>query len=213
MKRLKQFAKNIRRKMVTSPMDRVIEMLRQKGVEVGLLRALEMFAARGEIHTRDYAQLVRSIDAWEIDGSLQAELQQNVPEAHVSIGDAYAMLRESAKSYDLIVIDNPLSMHGEHCEHFDVFPDVFSILSSGGVLVFNVVPAIDDRVREMYPYMFSEEHLAKRTAFYARSDVETIELEELKKHYVGLAERAGRRVEWCESVQRNFLHYMILRLS
>ncbi len=67
-----------------------------------------------------------------------------LPKAVVRIGDSFEAVKNKSlqrSNYNFIVIDNPaFSPYGcDYCEHFDLFPDVFSYLGESGVLVINIV--------------------------------------------------------------------------
>jgi len=104
----------------------------------------------------------------------------------------------------------------DHCEHFDLFPDIFRISKDSAVLVLKVVPELLDpdlkSYREQYPHLFGQTHLARRGTFYRTSTPERIPIREMVKVYEGLAEKEGFLIEWYFSKKQNFMHYLVLKI-
>ena len=198
--------------MVLTPMRRVMFYLKSRNIEVGRMRALEVFGHTGKMHVTDYHDFVASLDVWEIDPALQKDLAANLPGAAVSIVDSYEEIKKTDKRYGLVVIDNPMGMHDGHCEHFDFFPDVFGVLTDDSVLIMNVVPMADDQARRRYS-LFGTEHLGLRTDFYGTDDPENISFEDMAEVYSKLALESGFVVEWSVTVQRSHIYYLVLKLT
>ncbi len=57
----------LRRELRWTPMSRVLGELRNRGIRVGQLQALEIFGASGESHVIDYASKVARLSIWEIN--------------------------------------------------------------------------------------------------------------------------------------------------
>ena len=196
-----------------SPMQRVLRKLERKGVTLGELHALEVFGGAGTFHARDYARRVAALDVWEIDSRLEAPLRRNLPEAKITITDSYEELKNASKRYGLVVIDNPMSLHGGHCEHFDLFPEIFRLMADRAVLILDVIPAITPRARKRFPYLFNTAQLAERSRFYRTDHPEHIPLEKMIAHYTNLASENGFGVEQIVHQRRHFVYYLGLVLS
>lgn len=196
-----------------SPMQQALRKLRRMGVEPGELHALEVFGGSGTFHTRDYAGRVASLDVWEIDPRLEGTLRRNLPQAKITITDSYEELKNASKRYGLLVADNPMSLHGGHCEHFDLFPDIFRIIAPRAVLILNVIPEATPRARRRFPYLFNPAQLAERSRFYRTDHPEAISLDEITRHYITLAADHGFTVERTFRQQRHFVWYLGLVLS
>ncbi len=134
------------------------------------------------------------------------------PKAQIKITDSYEEVRETAERYSFILIDNPLSLHGSHCEHFDLFPDVFRIATDAAIVVVNVIPEITAADREFYPYVFNPEQLGRRRSFYRTRRPESISLTDIAAAYERLASLNGFGLEWHFFEKRNFVFYMVLKL-
>ena len=65
----------MRRNLGASPMRRLCRQLQERGVDLGRLRALEVFGDDGTRHTLDYAPMVASLDIWEIRSDREATLR------------------------------------------------------------------------------------------------------------------------------------------
>ena len=214
IQRLKPPLRVLRRALGLTPMGYVLSQLTSRGVPLARLDALEVFGARGEFHTLDYAAQVRSLEVWEVDPACEADLRRNLPRARVKITDAFAEIRTVPGPYGLIVIDNPQSTYGAWCEHFDLFPEVFRLVGEEGILVLNVIPQAPAVVRAEYPYLFNPEHLARRTAYYHTETPEQVALDHMAAVYTKLAEENGLRVDWWFNRRRAlFVDYLVLHLT
>jgi hypothetical protein len=194
-------------------MRRVVRELRGRGVELGELHALELFGGSGNFHTKDYASEVASLEVWELDERYRDELQRNLPKADVRTVDTFAEISRRTEHYDLIVVDNPMSTygeHGEHCEHFGLFPEVFRRCSPCAIVIVNVIPYLTDAAAKRYPYLFNREQLAARTAFYRTSHPEEISFDKMVEVYKRHAANVGTTIVWHFLVRRHFVYYLVM---
>jgi hypothetical protein len=162
-------------------MRRLAARLREYGVDLGRLRALEFFAREGDWQAVSYAPQVASLEAWEINPACEPGLRQNLPRATIRIGDSYALARlpEHAGRFDLLVLDNPQVTFGpqrEHCEHFDALELVPILLGKQGILVFNVN-------HDPYGYERQPEWQRRRRIFYGVQETAHLELDFLESFY------------------------------
>jgi hypothetical protein len=194
-------------------MQRVFRGLEQRGIVPNTVSALEVFGMTGKYHTLDYAERVKSLEVWEIDPELEDALHRNLPGANVLIVDSYAYAQICKDRFGMIVVDNPLSMHGSHCEHFDLFPHIFRLAEPGGLLVVNVIPRSTQRASKRFPYLFDETQLAARSAFYTTDTPEDIAEAEIVLTYHRLARDVGREIEWSFWIRRHFMYYLVLGLT
>jgi hypothetical protein len=210
----KHLLKDVRRLVGLSPMQRLLRRLRRHGIEPDHLRALELFGYTGELHTRDYANSVASLEVWEIDQACEEALRRNLPTAEIKITDSFAELRRSTGTYDFVVVDNPTALWGGgHCEHFDIMPRVFRILADQAVLVVTVIPQIGRRQARRAPYLLDPEYLAVRRAFYRTKEPLNVPRSKMATAYRKLCEGNGFEVEDISLVRRNgTLSYLVLQL-
>jgi len=194
-------------------MRRLVRRLTRQGFDLRSARTLELFGGSGRFHTVDYARCVGSLEVWEIDERHAAELRKRLPHARIRIVDTYIEIGRTPDTFDLVVVDNPMSTWGGRCEHFDLFPSLFSLLASRAVVVLNVIPRLTDAARTRYPYLFNNEHLARRTTFYRTEHPEDVRVEEMVRSYERYALRAGFRLEWHLLVRRHFVYYLALSLA
>jgi len=186
-----------------TPMKRLIAELEKRDVRMSQTRALEVFGATGDGHLVDYAPLVKSLEIWEIDLTLECTLKRRFPRAEVKITDAFAEAKQTDSVYDLIVIDNPLSTYGSYCEHFELFPSVFRIAADGCVIVVDVIPEASEVARKVYPYLFNDEQVRRRREFYRTRNPEKISIPEMLDTYRSLAIDCGFTLEWHIAVKRD----------
>src|SRR3982750_2661129 len=96
----KPLARRVAKTVFGTPMKRIMAELRSRDIQISQLRALELFGGAGEGHLIDYARLVRSLEIWEIDPSLELTLKQRFPRAIVRITDAFEEARQTNSIYD-----------------------------------------------------------------------------------------------------------------
>ena len=108
-------------------MDELIQNLKNMNVEINLLDAIELFGKDGTSHTFVYANIVKSIEIWEIDKKFETTLRKNFANAKIRIVDSIKFLQNQASvcKYSFIVIDNPMNIFGTenvdaYCEHFEI---------------------------------------------------------------------------------------------
>jgi len=122
--------------------------LEKRGIVLEKLNALEIFARDGTWQTAFYANKVKTLEVWEIDPSWEKDLRKNLPKAKVRILDSIKNIQTYDKllKFNLIMIDNPMNIFGDedmnmqnkYCEHFDVIKNIYKIIDSESVVVFNV---------------------------------------------------------------------------
>ncbi len=205
--------RQVRRKLRLSPMNRVERELRRRNVRLGDLDALEIFAGDGSRHTKDYASLVSTLEAWEIDPAQGPSLKRNLPMADVKITDSYEEIKKTTRKYSLIVVDNPMSTFGGHCEHYDLLPDIFPVATDSAVVILSVIPEITDAVQKRFPYLFNETQLACRKAFYKTDHPERLSHDDMAVGYEHICKENGFDLEWSFSVSRSFLYYFVGRIK
>jgi len=177
------------------------------------LDALEVFGYDGSFHTQDYVQKVNSLEVWEIDETCFDALRKNLPSAEVKVVDSFIEINRTRKSFDLIVIDNPTSTFGKHCEHFSLFPDVFRVLKQDGILIVNVIPFIDPQVKIKMPYLFNDMQLKMREDFYKTSNPENISFDFMLDVYRRLAQHVGFEMTDSFEIKRTFVHYLVMKFE
>jgi hypothetical protein len=210
LRHARDMARATRRILRLSPMCAVIREVRRRGVAVEQCDALECFAFTGAMHTLDYARVVRNLEVWEINAAHESRLRKHFPGAQVRITDTYDELARSTRRFDMIVVDNSPA-HGSHIEHFDLFPGVFRLMKDSCVLVLDVIPSMNGRVRRQYPEMFREEVLRTRAEFYGVADPRMLSEDALLAPYAACARRQGYELRWHFLRKRNsILTYLVL---
>lgn len=194
-------------------MQRVLRGLEAHGVDLASLRALEVFGGNGTFHTKDFGCRVASLQVWENDPGLEATLKRNLPGATVRIVDSFSEIRQTDERFDLIVVDNPMSTYNGHCEHFDLFPNVFRIAADEAILILDVIPSASKSAKKRFPYLFNEEQRARRQEFYGLNDVDDLKWDSIVAAYRTRAEAAGFVVEWSFTQRRHFIYYLSLKVN
>lgn len=197
-------------------MRNILAQLQHRGVRLEEYRALEIFGGTGNFHTKDYADKVANLEIWEIDPKCLGYLRKNFPKAQIRITDSYREIRKVSRKYDLIIVDNPMSTYGGHCEHFDLFPDIFRAATDSFILILNVIPRMNSFARMNYPYLFNPMQLACRKMFYITEKPENLSLKEIMVAYKGLVEASGLHLDWFFFERRSLLfpvYYLVMKIE
>ncbi len=229
---LRVVKKTLYRKLNISRMRCVIRRLKQRGVDLQQLKALEVFGGTGDYsvgvcHMLDYRREVASVEAWEVRQDYGERLQRNFPWVRVEVGDAHRKVAETEKEkrFGLVVVDNPELPYGPYCEHFDLFPNILRIVADSAILILNVMVETNERFSASYPHIFGPHHLARRRAFYRTSHPEKVPLAEMVPVYRHLLAEAGFDLEWCFWQDRNLrldllvgsvfppMYYLVLKVG
>jgi hypothetical protein len=210
---VRDILRSTRRLLALSPTQKGLRKLRARGVHLGSLRALELFGGRGVYHTLDYASRISSLEVWEIDPLLESDLRRNLPRATVRIVDCHEEIKRTSGRFNFLVVDNPMSTYGGHCEHFDLFPDLFRVACDESIVLLDVIPSAPPIARKKYPYLFNEEQRGRRRAFYQTDDPDNVSWETIVAAYRTHAELAGFGVDWSFTVRRHFVYYLALKIS
>lgn len=194
-------------------MQRVLHGLESRGIDLSSLRALELFGGTGVFHTIDYADRVGSLEVWEVDQRLEETLRRNLPGATVRIADSHTEIGQTTERFDLVVVDNPMSIYDGHCEHFDLFPDLFRVAADEAIILLDVIPSVPATARKKYPYLFNHEQIERRREFYDTENADTLSWEKIMSIYRMHADANGFVLEWTFTEKRHFVYYLALKIA
>jgi hypothetical protein len=180
------------------PAQRVVKGLKRRSVDLRTRNGLDVYGGTGFRTTKHYAPLLRSLEVWEINPNFEPELRRNLPNACVKIVDSYEEINRAHGKYSFIHVDSPVSTHGGHVEHFDLFPHIFRLMDDDSVLVIHVISQADPRTSAHPDYtdLLDEARVARRSSFYETEQSDNIPLEQLAAHYRRLMEKNGLTLEW-----------------
>ena len=197
------------------PMLKVLNEIEKRGVRLVQLDALEVFGKDGLDHTQTYSDVVRSLEVWERDEARYPQLVRNLPNAAIKITDSYEEIKNSTSKYAFIVVDNPIGMYSSnHCDHFDLFPDlVFRITEDEALLVIIVLPAVDSVTLTIFPNLQSKEYLERRGHFYGTDDPANISLSHMTSTYEEFIRRNNYQLLWSFNVMRTRVYYLVLSIK
>jgi hypothetical protein len=204
---------NIHRRFIPNPMRDLLKELKKRRVKLKELKALELFGKDGLMHTKDYASKISSLEIWEINPQFEDKLKANLPMAEIKITDSYEEIKKTTKKYNFIVIDNPMSSHGEYFEHFAFFPHIFNVAMDSTILIANIIPEVSEDDVKKYPYLFNKQQLDMRKSFYETNQPEKIPIEKMVETYEKHAQKYGFFSEWYFVKKRNFIYYLILKIK
>ena len=206
----KTFARSLRRSLGISPIQRVLKELRAEGIDISSMRSLEVFGYQGNMHTKDYAGDVASLEVWEINPRHEHALRANLPRAHVKITDSYMEIKSSHDKFGMVVIDNS-PVHPPYIEHFDLFPYVLDLAGDQIIMIINVIPEISRDVARMYPEMLKDEVLERRKMFYGVESSHRIPLDRIVARYRSILQERGFSLERYFTQRRNkIFQYLVL---
>jgi hypothetical protein len=215
MSPLKKWLWALRRTLGRSPTQKVLRELERRGLCVHEMRALELFAHCGFLHSKDFHRRVGGLEAWELDAQQEPALRRNLPGAEVKITDSYTEIRRTPRHFDLIIIDNPETIYGDrgqYCEHFQMLLEVLRVAEDSAVLIMNALigyPPGDRAGRQ-----FTKEQLEYRRRFYHTNHPEWMPLAEMAPVYYRLLDANGFELEWYFTVPRSLdkrMHYYVLK--
>jgi hypothetical protein len=201
-----------RARLLPRPLKRIFAQI-AKHQTISKLSVLELFARTGEWHTIEYSTHVKNLELWEIDPSFESVLVKRFPKATIHIGDTYEKLLSSLRTFDIVIADAPVSKHGTHHEHFDIFPSVFRWLKNNSFLIVDIIPIVDQKARRAFPNAFDADHMQDRQTFYECADSQRIPISDMISRYRSLCAAAGWEVlETAVEPRNTIMNYLLLVL-
>lgn len=197
-----------------SSIEIVFSKIEKKGIDLKKVNALQTFGGSGNGMERFYKDKVKQLEVWEIEKSFEEQLRKNLPRATIKITDSFKEITQTMKKFNMILIDNPMSVFGEHCEHFDMFMESFHIMKDECIVVLDIIPSLEDRGIE-FDYLCSNEHLLARKLFYRTNSPKNITIEKMLETYKEIAINKGYDIRWYFTEERsgNFIQYLVLNLK
>lgn len=197
-----------------SSIEFVFQRLELKGIELEKIEALQTFGGSGSGMERFYEAKVRSLDVWEIEKAFKEKLEKNLPNANIKITDSFKEIKKSCKKYNMILIDNPMGVFDNHCEHFDMFIESFRVMQNQCVVILDIMPNLNN-LDEKFKYICSSEHLLARKFFYRVSDPFHIAIDKMIQTYREISNYNGYNIEWYFTEERSgdFIQYLVLKLN
>lgn len=191
-----------------------INRIEKKGIDLSQMNALEVFGGSGKSVDRYVLDKVKKLDVWEIDERRQTELKNNLPKAEIKIVDSFNEIKNTKNRYDIVIMDNPMNMFESHCEHFDMFINIFDILKDQGIIILDIIPKLDDIPTE-FQYIKEDMHLLCRKLFYGTKNPLNIPIKNMVSTYEDIINKNGYILEWSftEERSRNFIYYLVLKIK
>jgi hypothetical protein len=117
------------------------------------MSVLDAFARNGELTVKNYGEVVRRLECWELGWEHKEDLLKITP--NVVIGDSYDALENAVfmeQKFDLIVIDTPQGIHKDgrgqkRYEHWDFLRRSAKLIERTGLFVLYVNKEPYDRDR------------------------------------------------------------------
>ena len=200
-------------------MNGVVDFLKSKNIHLEKLHAVEIFGGIGKTDAV-LAKNVKTFEIWEIDQKLRPKLEKNFPNAKIKICDSIEILNKSQKiqKFDLVLIDNPMSVFGmkknsfDYCEHFDIIKNINKLIDKEAIVIFLV---------NKKPF-FSKQSQKKNTLwrkrrqeFYGIIDTNNMSTQFLTSFYTELFSNLEFSTVFANSIPRHNPHldYFIFLLS
>jgi hypothetical protein len=110
--------------------------------------ALDVFAGDGDriskLYLNNYDVTALDINKYSLDNYFDLK-------ATKIVGDSIKLISDFNNEFDLILIDNPVGLFGEYCEHFELLDNALKALKDEGEIIFNVAINVNDyRYRWMF---------------------------------------------------------------
>ena len=191
-------------------MNNVVDFLKSKNVHLEKLHAVEIFGGIGKTDAV-LAKNVKTFEIWEIDQKLRPKLEKNFPNAKIKICDSIKILNKSQKiqKFDLILIDNPMSIFGmkknsfDYCEHFDIIKNIDKLIDKEAIIIFlvNKKPFFSKKLKKKNT-LWKE----RRQKFYGNVDTNNMSVQFLTSFYTELFRSLGLMTIFVNSIPRHNPH-------
>ena len=177
----------------TLRMNHMVNFLKSEGVPLEKLHAVEIFGGIGKTD------------------AILAKNEKNFPNAKIKICDSIEILNKSQKirKFDLILIDNPMSVFGikknsfEYCEHFDVIKNIKKLIDKEAIVIFlvNKKPFFSKKLKKKNMLWRK-----RRQEFYGSIDTNNMSIQFLTSFYTELFKSLGLMTIFVNSIPRHNPH-------
>ena len=196
--------------MFTLRMNHIVNFLKSEGVPLEKLHAIEIFGGIGKTDAV-LTKNVKTFEIWEIDQKLKPQLEKSFPNAKIKICNSIEILNKSQKirKFDLILIDNPMSVFGikknsfEYCEHFDVIKNIKKLIGKEAIVIFlvNKKPFFSKKLKKKNMLWRK-----RRQEFYGNIDTNNMSVQFLTSFYTELFKSLGLMTIFVNSIPRHNPH-------
>lgn len=197
-----------------SPIECLLKRIKDKEENIEDMHCLSVFGGKGCINEKFLQEYVGKLETWEICKEFEEELRNNVPKADVKIVDSFEQLNKTLQKYDMVFMDNPMSIYEDHCENFDMFMEHFKVLKEESIIVMDIITRLDNIPKE-FNYIRNDMHLLCRKLFFRTTNPENISIDIIKKTYQSIIEREGFKVQWdlVEERTDDFIYYLAFKVK
>jgi len=205
---------NISKKLFRIKSESIIDFLENK-IDLENFKAIEIFGGEG-VNDSIFSKYAKYFEIWEIDSSLESELNKNVPNAKIKFCDSIKTLNENNDFgfFDLILIDNPMSVFGEkleYCEHFDVIKNISKLIDKETIIIFLVNKKPFFKKNQQKNIFWKK----RRKLFYGNLDTTDLSIDFLLNFYKELFRSFGFDTVISKNIPRHTPHldYLIFKLK
>ena len=192
----------------------IVDFLKEK-VSLEECKSIEIFGGEG-VNDSIFSKNTKSFEIWEIDSSLKSELEKNIPNAKIRFCDSIKNLNENNDFgfFDLILIDNPMSVFGEqfeYCEHFDIIKNISKLIDEEAIIIFLVNKKPFFKKNEQKNIIWKK----RRKSFYGNLNETDLSMKFLLSFYEELFRNIGFDTMISKNIPRHTPHldYLIFKLK
>ncbi len=194
----------------TLRMNDVVNFLKSEDIPLEKLHAIEIFGGTGKTDAV-LAKNVKTFEIWEIDEKFKPKLEKSFPNAKIKICDSIEILTRSQKiqKFDLILIDNPMSVFGmkrnsfEYCEHFDIIKNIGKLIDNQAIIIFLV------NKKPFFSNYSQKKNILwrkRRQEFYGTINTNDMSTQFLTNFYTELFSNLGFLTVFANSIPRHYPH-------
>jgi len=179
-------------------MEQIVNSLLESGIDMSDFHVLDFFAREGDWLTFSYTKHVKKIVAWEIEHKYFENLKINLPNAEITIGNSFDLIKNETRKFNMIVVDNPNGCYGDqnqYCEHFDAINSISKNMKNDCIVFFNVKS-------KPFNYKDNSRWQERRNQFYGLNDSSDLQLNFFNKFYYDLFEKMGYNVKLSKLIER-----------
>lgn len=191
-----------------------IKDIESRDINLKDMDALEVFGGSGKSVDVYILDKVKSLEVWEIEQSREVELKSNLPGAEIKIVDSFKQIKKTKNKYDVIIMDNPMAMFGSHCEHFDMYIDIFNVVKDESIIILDIIPKLEG-IPSRFESLKDEMHLLCRKLFYRTENSLNIPIDDIISAYENIINKNGYTLEWSfiEERSKDFIYYLVLKIK
>jgi len=164
-----------KQKKLLTPMQMIVLYLKTRGYLHKSLNGLELFGMHGLWHTKDYIDLLDSLDIFELDETYHAQSKIVLKKYKVNFfnTDSIKWLGETENKYDMVVSDSPaMEMFYDSIGFPTFFSDLIKVCNERGIIIFNTMITLLPEQEKLQEIIESKcnGRVVKNISYFPRSE-------------------------------------------